>query len=71
MKTSKKKLAYIVYGRDYDDQRYVEAVFSDRDTAYKYAQNTESSTYAPSKKLKPKPVECFIIDEWLANGQAR
>lgn len=63
MKTSKKKVVYVVYGRDYDDQRYVEAVFSDRYVAYKYAENTECSTYSPVKKLRPKPVECFIVDE--------
>ena len=64
MKTSKKKLAYVVYGRDYDDQRYVEAVFSNREVAYRYAENTECSTYSPMTKLKAKQVECFIVDEW-------
>jgi len=64
MKACKKKVAYVVYGRDYDDQRYVEAVFSNREAAYRYAENTECSTYSPMTKLKAKQVECFIVDEW-------
>jgi hypothetical protein len=64
MKACKKKVAYVVYGRGYDDQRYVEAVFSNREVAYRYAENTECSTYSPVTKLKAKQVECFIVDEW-------